>query len=65
MDEQCSKRSFYFFGADWIEYLDGAGQPHGAAAGSKAVTVGGAGHWIQCRAAEQTNAAMDAWLRAL
>ena len=61
----CSKRTFFFFGLDWIEYLNSAGKPHGAASGSKAAKVGGAGHWIQCRAAAQTNAAMDAWLREL
>jgi pimeloyl-ACP methyl ester carboxylesterase len=61
----CSKRSFYFFGLDWIEYLQGAGKPGGAAAGSKAVAVGGAGHWIQCRAAAQTNAAIASWLRTV
>ena len=44
-------------------YLNMSGRPGGAAKGSAVQAVGGAGHWIQCRAAAATNAAMDAWLK--
>ena len=58
----CTKRDFYFFGTDWVTYMESAGQPAGAAIGSAIANISGAGHWVQCRAASATNAAMDAWL---
>lgn len=55
----CVKRSFFFFGKDWIDWIQKRGAKDGA---SKTIPVGGAGHWIQCRASKATNAAIKSWL---
>ena len=52
----CAPRTSRFFGPKWLEWVDGR-------AGSAARGIGGAGHWMALEASNETNAAMDAWLR--